>query len=128
MIRAMTLAPEARTLLDKIVAAGAPPYEVVGAEATDLDPDTPSMLSKREGYLLTRTTMAWFRDQYCAHADRQNPDVAPLLADTVARVVPAIRTHPDQFHGFVTFTRFLQESHLAVADVGNAIRRTIGAP
>jgi acetyl esterase len=118
---------------------------------TDFDADTPSMRQNAEGYVLTRSTMRWFHDAFCAAADRTDPYAAPLRAPTTAGVAPAhvivagydplrdegvayaralieggVRTtltcYPGAFHGFFSMNRFLADARTAQAEVIAALR------
>jgi acetyl esterase len=51
--------------------------------------DTASHERFAEGYLLDRTTIAWFFDQYIRREDREDWRFAPLLADDLEGAAPA---------------------------------------
>ncbi len=58
---------------------------------TDFDLNTPSYHEFAEGYMLTRTSMAWYWDQYVPDpADRRKPEVSPLRADDFSGLPPAL--------------------------------------
>jgi cation diffusion facilitator CzcD-associated flavoprotein CzcO/acetyl esterase/lipase len=49
----------------------------------------PSMDENADGYVLTRSLMDWFWDQYADESDRKDPAASPLLADSLADLPPA---------------------------------------
>lgn len=56
-----------------------------------LDFDTESYLRNAEGYFLTRRTMMWYWEQYLQRPeDRENPYAAPLCADDLSSLPPAL--------------------------------------
>lgn len=58
---------------------------------TDTDVDTDSYLDPENQLLLSRDAMVWFFDHYVPREeDRQHPDVAPLRADRLDRLPPAL--------------------------------------
>jgi acetyl esterase/lipase len=57
---------------------------------TDADPTRPSFQDNGEGYLLTADLMRWFWDHYADPADRADPRAAPLLADRLDGLPPAV--------------------------------------
>lgn len=58
---------------------------------TDCRFDTQSYLDFADDYFLTRQAMIWFWDQYCPNqADRENPYVSPLRADSLSDLPPAL--------------------------------------
>jgi acetyl esterase len=59
--------------------------------ATDTDLDTASCLDPENQLLLTREAMIWFWDHYAPDlADRKHPDAAPLQAEDLSGLAPAI--------------------------------------
>jgi len=58
--------------------------------ATDCDLSRPSYTENAEGYILTRGLMEWFLDHYCDEADRQDPRVSPLRAESLSGLPPAL--------------------------------------
>ena len=57
---------------------------------TDHALDTPSYEENAEGYLLTRSGMQWFWDQYLGDQDRSHPYASPLRAGDLSGLPPAI--------------------------------------
>ena len=57
---------------------------------TDADTTRPSFRDNGEGYLLTTDLMRWFWDHYADPADRTDPRAAPLLADRLDGLPPAV--------------------------------------
>jgi cation diffusion facilitator CzcD-associated flavoprotein CzcO/acetyl esterase/lipase len=57
---------------------------------TDSDMSRPSYSENGEGYILTRALMEWFWDHYADPADRTDPRVAPLRADDLSGLPPAV--------------------------------------
>jgi cation diffusion facilitator CzcD-associated flavoprotein CzcO/acetyl esterase/lipase len=61
-----------------------------------INPVTDSDLSRRsyveyaDGYVLTRSVMEWFFDQYVDPAERGDPRVSPLRAGDLSRLPPAV--------------------------------------
>lgn len=135
-------------------ACGRPALQVLIYPVTDFDRDTHSMIANAEGYLLTRSTMAWFDDHYCAPSERSNPYAAPLAVDNPAGAAPALVIvaghdplrdegieyaqkladakvpttlieYPGQFHGFFGMTRFLAQAHEAQELTASVLRRTL---
>jgi acetyl esterase len=65
--------------------------QVLVYPVTDHRMDTASYAEHGSGYLLTREDMAWFWDLYVPEpVKRAVPDAAPLLADNLAGVAPAL--------------------------------------
>lgn len=133
---------------------GQPALQVLIYPVTDFDRDTHSMVANAEGYLLTRSTMAWFDDHYCPPSERSNPYAAPLAVDDPAGVAPAfvivaghdplrdegveyaqkladakvpttLIEYPGQFHGFFSMTRFLDQAKEAQELTASVLRRTL---
>jgi acetyl esterase len=126
--------------------------QVLVYPVTDFDPDTASMRANADGFLLTRDTMGWFYDQYVDDSQRGNAYAAPLRAESMAGLPPALvvvaghdplhdegvayarrlaadgvpttlSSYPGQFHGFAIMTRFLADARRAEAEIVDAIRR-----
>jgi acetyl esterase/lipase len=57
---------------------------------TDSDMTRPSYRDNAEGYILTKPLMEWFWDHYMDGADRADPRVAPLRADDLSGLPPAV--------------------------------------
>jgi cation diffusion facilitator CzcD-associated flavoprotein CzcO/acetyl esterase/lipase len=57
---------------------------------TDSDTTRASYLENGEGRVLTASLMKWFWDHYTDPADRSNPKVAPLRAESLAGLPPAM--------------------------------------
>jgi acetyl esterase len=59
---------------------------------TDLRMGHPSVEENADGYLLTRDTLAWFRNHYVGanEADVLNPLASPLLAEDLSGLPPAL--------------------------------------
>jgi acetyl esterase len=66
-------------------------FQLLIYPVTDSGMDTPSYTENAEGYLLSRTTMAWFWQQYTGNDDshRLNALAAPLQADDLSDLPPA---------------------------------------
>ncbi|MEM7274088.1 MAG: alpha/beta hydrolase fold domain-containing protein, partial [Actinomycetota bacterium] len=56
---------------------------------TDHDPASPSLAENAEGYVLTRSLMEWFWDNYADEADRTDPRAAPIRGD-LTNLPPAV--------------------------------------
>jgi cation diffusion facilitator CzcD-associated flavoprotein CzcO/acetyl esterase/lipase len=59
------------------------------APVTDTDLTTRSYQENGERYVLTKTLMHWFFDQYVDPGERTDPRVAPLRADDLSNLPPA---------------------------------------
>lgn len=66
-------------------------YQVLAYPVTAADFDTASYRDFAEGHLLTRADMMWFWDQYAPDpALRNDPDLSPLLAESLVGCPPAL--------------------------------------
>jgi acetyl esterase/lipase len=72
--------------------AGGPPIagQILVNPVTDCDFSTSSYIDNAEGYILTRSLMEWFWDQYCDPADRSDPKASPLRAGDLSGLPPAM--------------------------------------
>lgn len=125
---------------------------------TDSDLDTPSYLDPANQLVVNRRVMAWFWDQYLPDpARRAQPDAAPLRADGLAGLPPAVvitaehdvlrdegeryaarladagvpvthRRFDGQLHGFFTNLDQLPQSRVAIDLVADAISARLAAP
>jgi acetyl esterase/lipase len=57
---------------------------------TDSDMTRPSYVENGEGFVLTSALMTWFWDHYADPADRTHPTAAPLRAESLADLPPAM--------------------------------------
>src|SRR3546814_13903476 len=120
--------------------------------------DTPSHTLFAEGYLLTRSTMRWFHEQYLSGpADKADWRASPLKADSLADLPPAyvvtagsdpLRAEGDaharrlidapapvtiprdtaKIHGFLTTVRSIAQSAVEPHATARARRAVVCAP
>lgn len=65
--------------------------QVLVYPVVDRDLGRPSVIENGEGYVLTRAAMQWYMDHYVPDvAQRDDPHFAPLVADSVAGLPPAL--------------------------------------
>ncbi len=57
---------------------------------TDAADEAPSRVENGDGYILTRSLMDWFIEQYVADDQRADPDVSPLRATDLSGLAPAM--------------------------------------
>ena len=116
--------------------------------ATDFTMSHPSHREPETSVLLTHSVIRWFRDHYLnSAADVHDWRASPAKAETLVGLPPAYvltagadplrdegddyarrlqeagvavthRTYPGQFHGFFTMGKFLQQSSVAIAEIG----------
>ena len=147
-------------LRDAAVAAGAdaaaapspPVLQLLIYPATDMRAVAPSHSVNGDGYLLTRDTIAYFRDHYMGDAPLADWRASPLLHDDLSRLPPALvltagydplrdegRQYADalsaagtptqyvcferQIHGFILMGRVLDEAQTAIGLCALALRR-----
>lgn len=66
-------------------------YQLLVYPVADFSSGTPSYRENGQGYMLTRDSMEWYAQQYLrTPADAQNPYAAPLLANDLRGVPPAL--------------------------------------
>jgi acetyl esterase len=66
-------------------------FQLLVYPVTQFSFDTTSYRDNAEGYLLTTDSMRWFWDHYLRHAaDGDNPYAAPLMAQDVSNLPPAL--------------------------------------
>lgn len=117
--------------------------------------DTPSYEQFAEGYLLTRASMAWFRDHYLPDpAQRSDPRASPLAAENLIGLPPTqlltaeydvlrdegeayaqrlvqagVRTeltrYPGMVHGFLSRYALFDDGRAAIERWAQGLRRTL---
>ena len=127
-------------------------YQLLVYPATDLTATFPSYDRIVEGYLLTTTTMKWFRDHYLASpADHTDWRASPLRAASLAGTAPAFVVtcshdplcdegrayaerlenegvqvtamhYSDHMHAFFTMGKFIKASATMIAAMAAALR------
>lgn len=134
-----------------------PAFQLLIYPATDMRQLAASHTTNAEGYLLTRDSVVYFREQYIAQESQWGDwRASPLLAPSLAGLPPALvitagfdplrdegRQYADalsaagnkvqyvcferQIHGFITMSRVLDEALTAVDLCGAALRRALRA-
>ena len=64
--------------------------QVLLTPVTDSDLSRQSYADNADGYVLTKPLMEWFWDHYADEGERTDPRVAPLRADSLAGLPPAL--------------------------------------
>lgn len=64
--------------------------QVLLSPVTDCDFDRESYRKNGDGYILTKALMSWFWDHYVDEADRRDPRVSPLRAESLVGLPPAM--------------------------------------
>lgn len=64
--------------------------QILITPVTDGTDNSPSMTENAEGYILTKSLMDWFWDNYADPADRTNPKASPLLCENLTNLPPAL--------------------------------------
>ena len=80
----------ATALLARELGGPALSFQLLVYPVTDFDGTTRSMIDNAEGYLLTAEAMAWFYDHYTEPAHRSDWRAAPLRADDLSGLPPAL--------------------------------------
>ena len=137
--------------------AGGPPlrFQLLVYPVVDFDATTRSMVDNAEGYLLTREVMQWFYDHYTNPDQRNDPRAAPLRADDLSGLPPAlvitaeydplrdegeaygrrlaeagvpvtVTRYDGMIHAFFSMTAFADRALEAEAEAGAALRRAFG--
>ena len=137
--------------------AGGPPlrFQLLVYPVVDFDATTRSMVDNAEGYLLTREVMQWFYDHYTHPDQRNDPRAAPLRADDLSGLPPAlvitaeydplrdegeaygrrlaeagvpvtVTRYDGMIHAFFSMTAFADRALEAEAEAGAALRRAFG--
>mgnify|MGYP001816318944 CR=1 FL=1 len=65
-------------------------FQLLAYPVIDHDLSRASWEENGEGYLLEKSTMVWFWDQYCPPERRSEPAASPLLAESLADLPPAV--------------------------------------
>ena len=138
--------------------AGGPPlrFQLLVYPVVDFDATTRSMVDNAEGYLLTREVMQWFCDHYTNPDQRNDPRAAPLRADDLSGLPPAlvitaeydplrdegeaygrrlaeagvpvtVTRYDGMIHAFFSMTAFADRALEAEAEAGAALRRAFGS-
>lgn len=131
-----------------------PAFQLLIYPATDMVYRTPSHTENAQGYLLTKSTMEYFRGHYLDEAQYQDWRASPLLAKSHAALPPAFvltagydplrdegLAYADklsaagvstayvcfarQIHGFIVMGRAIDEANVAVRVCADALRRAL---
>jgi acetyl esterase len=127
-------------------------FQVLLYPVTDAGLDSPSYLENAEGYLLTRSAMAWYWNQYApGSADRFHPDASPLRAPDLAGLPRALvisaeydplrdeaeayaerlessgvsvrmTRYPGMIHGFIRRDAILDQGKVALREIAAFVR------
>lgn len=130
-------------------------YQLLIYPITDCDLNSPSYLENAEGYMLTRSAMAWYWDQYVPDlAKRVDPDVSPLRAPDLSGLPPALvitagfdplrdeavvyagklkeagvavehLAYPGMIHGFLRRHAVFKTADTAIDDIAGALKRAL---
>lgn len=130
-------------------------YQCLLYPVTDLRCASPSYETFADGYLLSRTMMLWFRDQYLQNLDQSHEALAsPLLSNDLEGMPPttlisaeydplrdegeafaerlrdagvAVQLHraPGMIHGFASFAPLVESAAAALARASNDLRNVL---
>lgn len=129
-------------------------FQLLVYPVTDMTQSHPSMAENADGYLLTRDTMEWFRQQYIGDGDRADPSVSPLHAPDLSGLPPALVVTAEfdplrdegeayaarlqeagvpttlmrfdgQVHGFFAMPSLLDDAKVALDAAGAALRAAL---
>jgi acetyl esterase len=131
-------------------------FQLLVYPCTDMAPERwASMTDNATGYFLTADGMRWFYDHYADPADRLHPHAAPIRADDLHGLPPALvitaefdplrdegeayaarladagvptdaRRYDGQIHGFFSMTEVIDRAREAQADAAKALRSALG--
>ncbi|SDI09814.1 acetyl esterase [Alteribacillus persepolensis] len=129
-------------------------YQYLIYPVTDFTFDTGSYRENGEGHFLETAGMHWFSDHYIDKEDRTNPYAAPLRADDLSNLPPALvitaeydvlrdegeeyadrlkeagvpveRTRYDgQIHGFFWMSGIMDDARRSIEQVGNSLKKNL---
>ncbi len=130
-------------------------FQLLLYPVTDADLERASYREYAQGYLLTRSAMAWFWNHYLSNPDeRQHPYAAPLQADDLSGLPPALvitaecdplcdegeayarrlteagvpvtlTRYPGMLHGFIRRANLLTQGRNALAQIALALRASL---
>jgi acetyl esterase len=136
---------------------GRPPaFQLLIYPVTDCLETAASRLTFAEGFLLTKANMDWYEENFVRDADRADPRVSPLRADSLAGMPPAmvvtagfdplrdegeayaarmradgvpvlLRRHPGYVHGFTHIAIGSAGPREAVAEMGGVLRGALAS-
>ena len=130
-------------------------FQLLVYPVVDFDATTRSMVDNAEGYLLSREVMQWFYDHYTHPDQRSDPRAAPLRADDLSGLPPAlvitaeydplrdegeaygrrlaeagvpttVSRYDGMIHAFFSMTAFADRAIEAEAEAGAALRQAFG--
>ena len=134
-----------------------PAFQLLIYPVTDCVEVSASRLTFAEGYLLTKENMDWYEQNFIGDADRGDPRISPLRAESLAGVAPALvvtagfdplrdegeayarrlaeagvpvtlRRHPGYVHGFTHVSVGSSGTREAVAEMAGALRAALSSP
>lgn len=134
----------------------APAFQLLIYPATDFVETSASRVAFGEGFLLTKENMDWYEENFVGAADRSDPRVSPLRAESLAGLAPAmvvtagydplrdegeayarrlaeagvpvsLRRHPGFVHGFTHMMVGGSGPREAIAEMGGALRAALAA-
>jgi len=133
-------------------------YQLLIYPVTDSSLDTPSCHDNAQGYFLTLEGMRWFWNHYVRdEADRANPYAAPLRAEDLHGLPPALlitaefdplrdegeaygarlraagvpadlQRYDGMIHGFFSMAAVVDQAKVAMAQIGTKLRTVFAAP
>ena len=132
----------------------APAYQLLIYPVTDCLQVAASRLQFGEGFLLTKENMDWYEENFIGGADRADPRISPLHADSLAGMAPALvvtagfdplrdegeayaarlrdagvpvmlRRHPGYVHGFTHIRVGGAGPREALAEMGGVLRAAL---
>ncbi len=133
-----------------------PAFQLLIYPVTDCLEVSASRVDFAEGYLLTKENMDWYEENFIGDAERADPRISPLRAESLAGLAPALvvtagfdplrdegeayarrlaeagvpvtlRRHPGYVHGFTNVTLGHSGTREAVAEMAGVLRAALGA-